>query len=173
MKRYRSATLALVTCAAALSLAACSAGVTQATPATSTTAVSKPASSPTPSHTASPAAAGGTVSLGGSLGNFPLPPGAKVLENATYGNKITLILSSVPPAQVSSFYTSALPHAGYKITSNSSAVIGNSTDAGIEFTGHGYKGLLGAISSVPSSSGASPSGGAVVKNLTGITFTRS
>ena len=165
MKKYR---YALVTCAVGLSLTACSAGVTQATPATSTTtrttAVAKPTSSPAPSPTAP---AGSTVSLGGSIGNFPIPSGAKVAENVASGGKIIFFFSSVTPARVASFYASALPRAGYKVTSNSSVA----GDAAITFTGHGYKGTLDAIAKVPDSSGAS-SDGVPSKNLTGITFTQ-
>jgi hypothetical protein len=165
MKRYR---YAVATCAAGLSLTACSAGVTQATPSTSTTtqttAVAKPTSSPSPSPTAP---AGSTVSLGGSIGNFPLPPGAKVAENVATGGKIIFFFGSVTPARVASFYASALPRAGYKVTSNTSIA----GDAAIMFTGHGYKGALDAIAKVPDSSGAS-SGGVPNKNLTGVTFTQ-
>jgi hypothetical protein len=167
MNRYHPAALTLVTCAASLSLAACSAGITAAAPAASSPAAS-------PSHSASRPAAGSsrspnTVSVGGSIGRFPIPPGAKVFENATDNKGIVVLLSSVTPAQVYSFYTSALRSAGYKITFNTMATANNNTGAEIEFTGHGYKGTISADSNL-ATPGASVSG-TPTKNFAGITLT--
>ena len=108
--------------------------------------------------------------MGGSIGSFPIPSGAKVVENASYGKQIAIILSSISPAKVSAFYTSALPRAGYKITSKSLATLNNSAGAAIAFAGHGYKGTIGAVSGSLASPAASFGGDS--KNLVGITLTK-
>ena len=112
---YRTAMLAAAACAAAISLAAC-----------------------TVTTTASPASAGSTVSVSGPIGRFPLPPGAQLINDGTDNGHYDIVFGSVSPSEASRFYTTALPRAGYTITSNSSA-------AG--FTGHGYNGQIGALSS--------------------------
>jgi hypothetical protein len=156
MNKYRSAALVLVTCAAGLSLAACSAGITTASPATSTSAASRPAAARSSSGTASSSV--NTVALGGSIGSFPIPAGAKVVENISVDKQIEVVIGSVSPQKAASFYSSALPRAGYKITMNGLSSSGNSSTLGIEFTGHGYKGDITAASnlsgvSLPSSGG--------------------
>jgi hypothetical protein len=93
-----------------------------------------------------------------------------VVENVSYGKQIAIILSSISPAKVSSFYTSALPRAGYKITSNSLATLNNGAGAAIDFTGHGYKGTIGAVSGGLASPAADFGGDS--KNLVGITLTK-
>jgi hypothetical protein len=45
-----------------------------------------------------------------------------------------------------SFYGSALPTAGYTITENTNATGADINGTAIEFTGHGYKGTIGAVS---------------------------
>ncbi len=165
MNTHRSAALVLATCAAGLSLAACSAGITSS--ATSSPAASSRAASR--SAAASPASGSGSaVSVGGSIGSFPIPPKAQVVENATENKQTVIILSSVSPSEVSSFYTVALPRAGYKIASNSLATLNSNTGAAIEFTGHGYKGTIGAVSNLPTT-GVSL-GGVSTKNFVGITL---
>jgi hypothetical protein len=52
---------------------------------------------------------------------------------------------------VSSFYTSALPRAGYTITLNVLSHTNTGADAEISFTGHGYKGSISALSELPAS----------------------
>ena len=145
MKRYRSAALILVTCTGGLSVAACSAGITSAS-----TVTSSPDASSSHSVTASPSPEGSLVSVGGSIGSFPVPPGAKVAENIAEGKDIVILFGSVSPAEVSRFYTSVLPRDGYKITDNTLATLNNEAGAAITFTGHGYKGTIGADSSIPS-----------------------
>lgn len=155
MNGHRSAALALVAGVAALSAAACSAGITVAGPAaTGPPAASSPVSG-----------VGTTVSVGGTIGRFPVPPGATVVENGVDNKKIVIILGSVAPAEVSRFYTSALPQYGYRITTNTMASLGSKTGAEIEFTGHGYKGTIGAVSDL-ASPGADP--GMLGKDFVGI-----
>ncbi len=169
MNKYCSG--ALVTSVAVLSLTACSAGITAASPPASSSATSPAAaSSPGTATAAGSLSSGTTVHVGGSIGSFPIPSGAKVVENASYGKQIAIILSSISPAKVSAFYTSALPRAGYKITSKSLATLNNGAGAAIAFAGHGYKGTIGAVSGSLASPAASFGGDS--KNLVGITLTK-
>lgn len=91
---------------------------------------------------------GSTIALGGSIGSFPIPPGAQVLDNVTTGGKHDIVLGSITAAQVATFYTQALSAAGYTITSNASGTSGGAGVAGIDFTGHGYRGQIGALTSL-------------------------
>jgi len=95
-----------------------------------------------------------------------------VLENFAYNNQIAIILSSVSPAEASSFYLSALPRTGYKITGNTLVTGSGSVSTGpaseIDFTGHGYKGTIGAISNVSPPAGVNLGNG---KDLVGINLT--
>jgi hypothetical protein len=150
MNKYRSTAVALVCCAASVSGAACTAGITTATtaPATSAPATSAPA----PSHSASvavsspsPASSGRVVTISGSIGSFPVPARAKVAENVASSQEIVVIFSSISPAQVSSFYATALPRAGYSISDNSVLSESGSPVAIIQFSGHGYKGNIDAL----------------------------
>ena len=92
-----------------------------------------------------------------------------MFENSDDNKEIVVLLSSVTPTQVYSFYLSALRPAGYKITFNTLATANNNTGAEIEFTGHGYKGTISADSNL-ATPGASVSG-ALTKNFAGITLT--
>src|SRR5580704_12377481 len=171
MNKYRSTALALACCAASVSVAACTAGITTAAPATSRPATSAPA----PSHSASAAAAassrapsGRMITVTGSVGRFPVPAGAKVTENIAIDQKdVVVAFNSVTPANVSSFYATALPRAGYTISGNSVVTQGGGTVAFIFFSGHGYKGDIGALSKAPASDASLGLG---TKNVTTITF---
>ena len=128
MNHLRTAALAAAACTAGLSLAACS-----------VTTTASPASSSAP--------AGSTVGVSGPLGGFPIPPGAHVIEDSTDYGHFSIVFGSVSPSEASRFYTTALPRAGYTITSNSSAAEDSFSGTGIWFTGHGYNGQIGALSS--------------------------
>ena len=128
MNHCRTAMLAAAACAAAISLAACT-----------VTTTASPAPGPGP--------AGSTVSVSGPIGRFPLPPGAQVISDGTGNGHYDIVFGSVSPSEASRFYTTALPRAGYTITSNSSATGNSFSGAGIWFTGHGYNGQIGAPSS--------------------------
>lgn len=174
MSNYRSAVLALATCAASLSVAACTAGITTASsPATSAPATSAPAPTRSASVAAaasSPASSGRMIAVSGSVGSFPVPAGAKVAENIVDSKEVIVIFGSVTPAKVSSFYATALPRAGYAISGNSLVTDGGGTVVFIEFSGHGYKGNIDGLSKVPDSGGSVP--GFPSKNVTTITFMR-
>jgi hypothetical protein len=121
--------------------AACTVGVSLA--ACSVTTTASPAPSPA-------SVASGTASVSGPLGRFPLPQGAQVLEDSADYGHYSIVFGSVTPSAASSFYATALPQAGYTIISNSSATgdsWGSFSGTGIWFTGHGYNGQIGALSS--------------------------
>jgi hypothetical protein len=131
MNHLRTAALAAAACTAGLSLAACS-----------VTTTASPASSSAPADS--------TASVSGPLGRFPLPPGAQVIEDSTDHGHDSIVFGSVSPSAAASFYATALPRAGYTIISNSSATgdsWGSFSGTGIWFTGHGYNGQIGALSS--------------------------
>jgi hypothetical protein len=167
MINYRSAALTLAACAAGLSVTACTAGITTASsPATSAPAPTRSASVPAAASSRAPS--GRMIKVTGSVGSFPVPAGAKVTENIAIDQKdIVVAFGSVTPANVSSFYATALPRAGYTITGNSVVTQGGGTVAFIFFSGHGYKGDIGALSKAPA---ADASLGLGTKNVTTITF---
>jgi hypothetical protein len=173
MNPYRLMAMALTTCAAGLSLAACSAGITDASPpASPSPTTSRTASSPAAAASdSSPASASpaDTISVDAPIGTFPIPHGAQVLFNNICDKQVIIELSSVTPPQASSFYTAALPRAGYKITGNSLLTdTGNElpgAEAEIEFTGHGYKGTIAAVSNFGALSSMGPSPVSVPSNI--------
>ena len=74
-------------------------------------------------------------------------PGAQLINNGTDNGHYDIVFGSVSPSEAARFYTTALPRAGYTITSNSSAAGESFSGTGIWFTGHGYNGQIGALSS--------------------------
>ena len=167
MINYRSAALTLAACAAGLSVTACTAGITTASSAT-TSAPAPSRSASVPAAASSRAPSGRMIKVTGSVGNFPVPAAAKVTENIAIDQKdIVVSFNSVTPANVSSFYATALPRAGYTITGNSVVTQGGGTVAFIFFSGHGYKGNIGALSKAPASEASLGLG---TKNVTTITF---
>ena len=155
MNTYRSAAVALTACAAGLSLTACTAGTT-----TASTAATSPAARSSASASASalasvsqagPALASRTIKVSGEFG-FPIPARAKVVENVASDPGAIVFFDQVTPAKVSSFYAQALPRAGYTITVNSVISQSGGTVAFIQFTGHGVKGTIDALSKFTDSS---------------------
>jgi ABC-type phosphate transport system substrate-binding protein len=139
MNTYRSAAVALTACAASLSLTACTA-------ARNSTSASASASQ------AAPALASRTIKVSGEFGSFPIPARAKVVENVASDPGAIVFFDRVTPAKVSSFYAQALPRAGYRITVNSVISQSGGTVAFIQFTGHGVKGTIDALSKFTDSS---------------------
>src|ERR1700722_18678551 len=179
MNKYRSAALALAACAASLSVAACSAGTPTASSAGTTPASTSSAgtSSASPSQSASAIVsapvpttgapiAGKTVSVNGKLTSFPIPAAAKLAENTGGGQALVLIFGAVAPADVARFYATALPQAGYSISTNAMLSRGGDNGAYILFTGHGYKGTVDSLAQFPGTSVA----GIGDKNVTTIIF---
>ena len=144
MTTYRSAAVALTACAASLSLAACTAGITTSTATTSPAAPTRTAAAAASS--AHPAAAGRMLKVSGEVGSFPVPAGAKVVQNIGSSQETIVIFSMITPARVSSFYAQALPQAGYTVTANSVISQSGNNVAYIQFTGHGVKGNIDALS---------------------------
>jgi hypothetical protein len=152
MNRYRSAALALATCAAGVAVAACSAGTPAASSAsTSTGAPSQSVSTSAPPSTGPPIA-GKTIAVTGKLGGFPVPADAKVVEDMAGGQALVVVFGLIAPADVARFYATALPQAGYAVTTNSMLHKGGDSGAYIVFTGHGYKGTVDSLARFPDAS---------------------
>jgi ABC-type phosphate transport system substrate-binding protein len=154
MNTYRSAVVALTACAASLSLTACTAGTTTASTAATSPAAhnSSSASASASASQAAPALASRTIKVSGEFGSFPIPARAKVVENVASDPGAIVFFDRVTPAKVSSFYAQALPRAGYTITVNSVISQSGGTVAFIQFTGHGVKGTIDALSKFTDSS---------------------
>jgi hypothetical protein len=150
MNKYRSAPLALAACAACLAVAACSAGTPAASSAASSPAASSSAaagqglSSSAPPTTGAPIP-GRMLTVNRALGTFPIPAAAKVGENMSAGQGVIVAFGLIVPADVARFYATALPQAGFTVTSNSLVSKGNQNGALIMFTGHGYKGTIESV----------------------------
>jgi len=153
MNKYRSAVLALAAATASLTVAACSAG----TPTASSTASSPAASSSAPAGqgltSSAPPTTGAPIpgrmlDIKGTLGTFPVPAAAKVGENISGGQSVIVVFGSIVPADVARFYATALPQAGYRVTSNALVSKGGQNGAIIAFSGHGFKGNIEAVNQV-------------------------
>ena len=172
MNKYRSAALVLAACAVGVSAAACSSGSSSTSssaatsPAATSPAASSQAVSSSPPPTTGPAIAGRTLTVKGSLGSFPVPASAKVAENMAGGQSVVLVFGSVVPADVSRFYATELPKAGYSVTTNSMLSKGGDNGAYIVFSGHGFKGTIDSLDQFPGMSVA----GIGDKNVTTIIF---
>jgi hypothetical protein len=167
MNKYRTATLALAAGAASLAVAACSSGTPTAsssstpTPTSTSTSTAAPiVSAPVPT-TGAPIP-GRTLEVKGKLGSFPVPEAAKIGESLSGGSSLILIFGLVDPADVARFYATALPQAGFTVTSNSLVSQGGQHGALIQFTGHGYRGNIESVAQFPGASIA----GLGAKNVT-------
>ncbi len=155
MNKYRSAALVLAACAAGLSVAACSAGTPSASSSTTSPAAtgsatsSKPPVISSPVPTTGPAIAGSMLVVKGKIGSFPVPKAAKVGENMSGGSSLLLVFGLVAPADVARFYATALPQAGYTVTSNSLVSQGGQNGAIVAFTGHGFRGNIESVAQFP------------------------
>ena len=155
MNKYRSAALVLAACAAGLSVAACSAGTPSASSSTTSPAAtgsatsSKPPVISSPVPTTGPPIAGTMLTIKGKIGSFPVPKAAKVGENMSGGSSLLVVFGLVAPADVARFYATALPQAGYTVTSNSLVSQGGQNGAIVAFTGHGFKGNIESVAQFP------------------------
>ena len=145
MIKHRSAALALAACAASLTVAACSAGTPAASSSTSSSAAANQGVSTSPPPSTGAPIAGTTIAVKGKLGSFPVPAKAKVVENIAGGQSLVVVFGLIDPADVARFYATALPQAGFTVTSNSLVSKGNQNGALIMFTGHGYKGTIESV----------------------------
>jgi hypothetical protein len=160
MNKYRSTALVLAACAAGLSVAACSAGTPSASSSTASSSASSPASS-SPSAvpvvssavpTSGPPIAGKMITVKGKIGSFPVPAAAKVGENLSGASSLLVVFGLVAPADVARFYATALPQAGFTVTSNSLVSQGGQNGAIVQFTGHGFKGNIESVAQFPGTS---------------------
>jgi hypothetical protein len=151
MNKYRSAVLALAATAASLTVAACSAGTPTASSSTSPTATGTGTAAPVssaPVPTTGAPIPGRMLTIQGTVGTFPVPKDAKVGENISGGRSAILVFGLIAPADVARFYATALPQAGYAVTTNSLVSRGSQNGAVIVFTGHGYKGNIESVNQV-------------------------
>jgi hypothetical protein len=157
LNTFRPKALALVAGAATLSLTACTAGGTTASsassPATSPAAPSLSTSASAAASSPAPAPSGSTVEVGGLLGYFPVPAGAKVADNVVLDERVIIIFSLITPAKVLAFYNAALPRAGYKISGSEMLSLGGGTGV-IEFSGRGFRGEIAAVTKFTAAPGA-------------------
>jgi hypothetical protein len=153
MNKYRSAALALAACAASLTVAACSAGTpTASSSATSAAAPGQSGSASAAASSPGAAIAGRAIAVKAKLGSFPVPAGARVVENLPGRQAFILVFGLVAPADVSRFYATALPQAGFTVTTNAMLHKGGDNGAYIVFTGHGYKGNINSLTQFPGAS---------------------
>jgi hypothetical protein len=164
MNKYRSSAAALAACAASLSLAACAGTMTTSTATTSPAAPSRTSAS----VSASLAVASRMIQVSGEVGSFPVPAGAKVVQNIGSSQETVVIFRMITAAKVSSFYAQALPRAGYTVTANSVITQSGNTVAYIQFTGHGVKGNIDGLSKFTDSTVSVP--GLGHKNVTTISL---
>ena len=129
-------------------------GTTTASTATTSPAArnSTSASASASASQSAPALASRTIKVSGEFGSFPIPAGAKVVENVASDRGAIVFFDRVTPAKVSSFYAQALSRAGYTITTNSVISQSSGTVAFIQFAGHGVKGTIDALSKFTDSS---------------------
>jgi hypothetical protein len=168
MSKHRSAALALAACAASLTVAACSAGTPTASSSTAGSAGSSQSGSASAAASSPGAAmAGRAISVKGKLGSFPVPAGARVVENITGRQAFILVFGLVAPADVSRFYAAALPQAGFTVATNAMLHQGGDFGAYIVFTGHGYKGNINSLTEFPGTAVA----GIGDKNVTTVVVT--
>jgi hypothetical protein len=168
MTMYRRAAFTLATCTVGLT-AACSAGITSASPPKTPTSPASHHPALPPTHTAAPSPrpslATSTVSVTG-LGPFPIPSGAQVAANIACGKGDIIEAGPVTPAAASAFYASALPRAGYTITTNTlGSIPGTGAIETVIFTGHGYSGVIIAMANLSSAGSGTPSAPAISGSL--------
>src|SRR3984957_14868036 len=155
MNKYRSAALALAACAASLSVAACSSGTPSASPAATGSATPSRSADPIVSSavpTSGPPIGGRMITVKGKGGSFPVPAAAKIGENVSGGSSLLVVFGLVVPVDVARFYATALPQAGFTVTSNSLVSQGAEKGAIIQFTGHGFKGNIESVAQFPGAS---------------------
>jgi hypothetical protein len=143
--RTRRLLVAGILAGAGFAVAACNDGGNAQSTATETVTVA-PASD---DSTGDGNQAGGTLPADWPDEDFPIPPGVQVTARQD-GADTGILLVGKSPEEVASFYRSALPAAGYKITKDSSVGAGQVQVVGIEFSGNGYAGKLAVVNNTVS-----------------------
>jgi hypothetical protein len=141
--RTRRLLVAGVLAAAGLALAACNQGG-GAAPTQTVTVGADGQTESTAADSGDPNQAGGTLPADWPDENFPVPPGVDVTARGS-GAETGILLVGKSPEEVTSFYRSALPAAGYKITKDSSVGAGQVQVVGLEFSGNGYSGKIAVV----------------------------
>jgi hypothetical protein len=155
MNMYRSIALVLASCAAGLSVAACSAGTPSASSSTASSPASSRSAAPVVSSavpTTGPPIAGRMLTVKGKIGTFPIPAAAKIGEDTSGGSSLLVVFGLVAPVDVARFYATALPQAGFTVTSNALLSQGGQSGAIVQFTGHGFKGNIESVAQFPGAS---------------------
>ena len=155
MNTYRSIALVLASCAAGLSVAACSAGTPSASSSTASSPASSRSAAPVVSSavpTTGPPIAGRMLTVKGKIGTFPIPAAAKIGEDTSGGSSLLVVFGLVAPVDVARFYATALPQAGFTVTSNALLSQGGQSGAIVQFTGHGFKGNIESVAQFPGAS---------------------
>ncbi|HJY95869.1 MAG TPA: hypothetical protein VJ371_13015 [Streptosporangiaceae bacterium] len=155
MNTYRSIALVLASCAAGLSVAACSAGTPSASSSTASSPASSRSAAPVVSSavpTTGPPIAGRMLTVKGKIGTFPIPAAAKIGEDTSGGSSLLVVFGLVAPVDVARFYATALPQAGFTVTSNALLSQGGQSGAIVQFTGHGFKGNIESVAQFPGTS---------------------
>jgi hypothetical protein len=147
MNHYRTRRLLVagILAGAGFAVAACNDGG-NAQSATTETVTVAPASD---DSTGDGNQAGGTLPADWPDEDFPIPPGVQVTARQD-GADTGIVLVGKSPEEVASFYRSALPAAGYKITKDSSVGAGQVQVVGIEFSGNGFAGKLAVVNNTVS-----------------------
>jgi hypothetical protein len=155
MNTYRSIALVLASSAAGLSVAACSAGTPSASSSTASSPASSRSAAPVVSSavpTTGPPIAGRMLTVKGKIGTFPIPAAAKIGEDTSGGSSLLVVFGLVAPVDVARFYATALPQAGFTVTSNALLSQGGQSGAIVQFTGHGFKGNIESVAQFPGAS---------------------
>jgi hypothetical protein len=92
------------------------------------------------------------LTVKGKIGTFPIPAAAKIGEDTSGGSSLLVVFGLVAPVDVARFYATALPQAGFTVTSNALLSQGGQSGAIVQFTGHGFKGNIESVAQFPGAS---------------------
>jgi hypothetical protein len=151
--RMRRVLVASVLAGLGLTVAACNDGNAAPATETETVTVADSADSAGDTSTAEPAAddsgvsgnAGAQLPAGWPDADFPIPPGVTVQTKGENSDEIGIVLVGSSPDAIATFYRSALPTAGYKITEDNSVSVGGRQIVGLKFDGNGYHGEMAVV----------------------------
>ncbi len=153
--RMRRVLVASVLAGLGLTVAACNDGNAAQAPVTETVtaAADSDGAGSGDTATAEPAAddsdasgnAGAQLPAGWPDADFPIPPGVTVQTKGENSDEVGIILVGSSPDAIATFYRSALPTAGYKITEDNSVSVGGRQIVGLKFDGNGYHGEMAVV----------------------------
>jgi hypothetical protein len=151
--RTRRLLVASVLAGLGLTVTACNDGNAAQAPSTETVTVAADSAGSGDTSTAEPAAddSGASGNAGAQLpdnwpdADFPIPPGVTVQTKGENADEVGIILVGSSPEEIATFYRSALPTAGYKITEDNSVSVGGRQIIGLKFDGNGYHGEMAVV----------------------------